>query len=205
MKDLIFDTGLVTYNINGKCEFSFNPTDSAFVEKLFNAFDILDKKQDAYKAVFADADSFETVDADADAMQSYLDENGYAAQSIDETMLAKDASGNELGYAFTVTTSEGYGGDIQITVGIMSDGTVNGISFLSISETAGLGMRAKEPSFYNQFAGQQAEKFYVSKDGGDGQPIDALSGVTITSRAVTGAVNTALGYYQTALGGSGNE
>lgn len=50
MKDLIFDTGLVTYNINGKCEFSFNPTDSAFVEKLFNAFDILDKKQDAYKA-----------------------------------------------------------------------------------------------------------------------------------------------------------
>ena len=82
---------------------------------------------------------------------------------------------------------------------------VNGISFLSISETAGLGMRAKEPSFYNQFAGQQAEKFYVSKDGGDGQPIDALSGATITSRAVTGAVNTALGYYQTALGGSGNE
>ena len=44
-------------------------------------------KQDAYKAVFADADSFETVDVDADAMQSYLDENGYAAQSIDETML----------------------------------------------------------------------------------------------------------------------
>ena len=66
-------------------------------------------------------------------------------------------------------------------------------------------MRAKEPSFYNQFAGQQAEKFYVSKDGGDGQPIDDLSGATITSRAVTGAVNTALGYYQTALGGSGNE
>ena len=50
-----------------------------------------------------------------------------------------------------------------------------------------------------------AEKLYVSKDGGDGQPIDALSGATITSRAVTGAVNTALGYYQTALGGSGNE
>ena len=109
------------------------------------------------------------------------------------------------GYVITVTDKDGYGGDIQITVGIMSDGTVNGISFLSISETAGLGMRAKEPSFYNQFAGQQAEKFYVSKDGGDGQPIDALSGATITSRAVTGAVNTALGYYQTALGGSGNE
>ena len=156
-------------------------------------------KQDAYKAVFADADSFETVDVDADAMQSYLDENGYAAQSIDETMLAKDASGNELGYAFTVTTSEGYGGDIQITVGIMSDGTVNGISFLSISETAGLGMKATEPSFYNQYVNKQADKFVVSKDGGDGEQIDALSGATITSRAVTGAVNAALGYYQNAF------
>lgn len=104
-------------------------------------------KQDAYKAVFADADSFETVDVDADAMQSYLDENGYAAQSIDETMLAKDASGNELGYAFTVTTSEGYGGDIQFAMGIQDDGTLNGISILSIGETAGLGMRANTDAF----------------------------------------------------------
>ena len=55
--------------------------------------------------------------------------------------------GSEAGYVITVTDKDGYGGDIQITVGIMSDGTVNGISFLSISETAGLGMRAKEPSF----------------------------------------------------------
>ena len=124
---------------------------------------------------------------------------------VKDALLTNYVPGEPVGYVITVTDKDGYGGDIQITVGIMSDGTVNGISFLSISETAGLGMRAKEPSFYNQFAGQQAEKFYVSKDGGDGQPIDALSGATITSRAVTGAVNTALGYYQTALGGSGNE
>lgn len=50
MKELNFDTGIVTYNINGKCEFSFNPTDSIFAEKLFSAFDTLDKKQEAYKA-----------------------------------------------------------------------------------------------------------------------------------------------------------
>ena len=120
--------------------------------------------------------------------------------TIDEVCTAGDE-----GYVITTTDKDGFGGNIQITVGIKKDGTINGVSILSISETAGLGMRAKEPSFYNQFAGQQAEKFYVSKDGGDGQPIDALSGATITSRAVTGAVNTALGYYQTALGGSGNE
>ena len=161
-------------------------------------------KQDAYKAVFADADSFETVDVDADAMQSYLDENGYAAQAIDETMLAKDASGNELGYAFTVTTSEGYGGDIQFAMGIQDDGTLNGISILSIGETAGLGMKAKEPSFYEQYVGKNPTKFAVSKDGGDGEQIDALSGATITSRAVTGAVNAALGYYQNAFGQGGN-
>lgn len=50
MKELNFDTGVATYAINGKCELSFNPTDSAFVEKLFTAFETLDKKQDAYKA-----------------------------------------------------------------------------------------------------------------------------------------------------------
>ena len=49
MRELNFDTGLVNYSINGKCEVAFNPTDSAFVEKLFNAFDVLDKKQESYK------------------------------------------------------------------------------------------------------------------------------------------------------------
>lgn len=50
MKDLIINTGVVNYSINGKCEFAFNPTDSVFVEKLFSAFDTLDKKQESYKA-----------------------------------------------------------------------------------------------------------------------------------------------------------
>lgn len=50
MKELVFDTGLVTYSLNGVCEVSFNPTDSAFVKRLFDAFDYLDNKQEAYKA-----------------------------------------------------------------------------------------------------------------------------------------------------------
>lgn len=49
MSELNFETGLVTYNLNGVCEVRFNPTDSDFVERLFNAFDTLDKKQDRYK------------------------------------------------------------------------------------------------------------------------------------------------------------
>ena len=156
-------------------------------------------KQDAYKAVFADADSFETVDVDADAMQSYLDENGYAAQSIDETMLAKDASGNELGYAFTVTTSEGYGGDIQFTVGVRNDGTLNGISLLSISETAGLGMQAGDV-LVPQFADKNAYPYVYTKTGSTADnEIDAISGATITTNAVTNGVNAGMYYFQTML------
>lgn len=50
MPEIKFDTGLVVYDINGQCQVSFNPTDSAFVERLFNTFDTLDQKQEAYKA-----------------------------------------------------------------------------------------------------------------------------------------------------------
>lgn len=50
MKELRFDTGLAAYSLNGAVEVAFNPTDSAFVERLFHTFDALDKKQDAYKA-----------------------------------------------------------------------------------------------------------------------------------------------------------
>lgn len=49
MKDLSFGTGLVAYSLNGACTVSFNPTDTTFVKKLFDAFDYLDSKQEAYK------------------------------------------------------------------------------------------------------------------------------------------------------------
>ena len=50
MKELNFDSGLVAYSLNGKCEVSFNPTDSNFVERMYSAFEDLDKKQESYKA-----------------------------------------------------------------------------------------------------------------------------------------------------------
>ena len=155
------------------------------------------QKQEACQAVYPEADSFEAMDVDQKAAKAAIKKMGTNA-TVDEVYSAV-MDGSEAGYVITVTDKDGYGGDIQITVGIMSDGTVNGISFLSISETAGLGMKATEPSFYNQYVNKQADKFVVSKDGGDGEQIDALSGATITSRAVTGAVNAALGYYQNAF------
>ncbi len=152
-------------------------------------------KKEAWQQVFPEAslDDFEVMDVNADAAKAAADGLGVLA-AVDEVCAVGD-----MGYVVTVTDSEGYGGNIQITVGITSDGTVNGVSILSISETAGLGMRAAEPEFYGQYEGKQTEKFVVSKDGGDGEPIDALSGATITSRAVTGAVNTALAYFNSEL------
>lgn len=55
MKELNFSTGVIEYKINGACTFSFNPTDISFAEKLFNAFDTLDKKQELYRAAVDNA------------------------------------------------------------------------------------------------------------------------------------------------------
>ncbi len=157
-------------------------------------------KQEACQEVFADAASFALIGVETMAVE------GYAQESIDEVMEAKDASGELLGYVITVTTKEGYGGDIQFSIGVRMDGTVNGISILAISETAGLGMRADEV-LKPQFAGKQVEKFVYTKSGATADDqIDAISGATITTNAVTNGVNAGLYYFQTVLGGgSANE
>lgn len=54
-----FETGLKTFTLNDKCEVTFNPTDSAFIEGLFNTFDELDEKQDKYKAEIEKAEKRE--------------------------------------------------------------------------------------------------------------------------------------------------
>ena len=80
----------------------------------------------------------------------------------------------------------GFGGAVDTMVGIDSDGKVTGISVISASsETPGLGARSTEPEFQAQFAGQVGTEVAVAKDGGS---IDALTGATITSRAVSEGV-----------------
>ena len=161
-------------------------------------------KQEAYKTVLADAAEFTVDDTlDAAAAANVLQEAGYTGDDIAGVAKALDASGAVMGYVITVTSHEGYGGDIKISVGILSDGTVKGIEMLEISETAGLGMKADEDEFKNQFKDKQVEKFSYTKSGEDGDDkIDALSGATITTNAVTNAVDSALVYFQNVLGGS---
>ena len=163
-------------------------------------------KQKAYQEVIADADKFEALDGSY--ASDKVAETAKAVLSASATDFSKDdvsevvagiKNGKIIGFVVTVVAHDGYGGDIKFSVGLSTDGTYLGTSILTISETAGLGMKAREPSFYNQYVNKQADKFVVPKDGGDGEQIDALSGATITSRAVTGAVNAALGYYQNAF------
>ena len=131
-----------------------------------------------------------------------VDDHGYTVQTLDEILIAKDASGEALGYVLSITDPEGYGGDISFMMGIRMDGTLNGISILSISETAGLGMNAKTDAFRNQFKDKNVEQFTLTKTGSTADSeIDALSGATITSTAMVNGVNAGLAAFSS-LGGA---
>ena len=162
-------------------------------------------KAEAYEQVFTDAAAFEAVEMDdtlTKTIRDQLDQEGYKAQSIEEVMRAEDQSGETLGYAFTVVTSEGYGGDIQFSMGVQNDGTLNGISILSIGETAGLGMNADTPAFKDQFVGKQVEKLQYTKNGAtQDDEINAISGATVTTNAMTNGVNAGLCAFRVREGG----
>ena len=154
-------------------------------------------KEEAYKEVFADADTFEVITVDETKVKEKLSGEGYNV-TINEAMKVYDKSSNAIGYVLTVTDHEGYGGDIQFAMGVKSDGTVNGISFLTISETAGLGMKAAEEDFMKQFAGKNVKSFRYTKNGASAdEEIDAISGATITTNAVVNGVNAGIYYIGT--------
>ncbi|MDR0884438.1 MAG: RnfABCDGE type electron transport complex subunit G [Oscillospiraceae bacterium] len=103
---------------------------------------------------------------------------------------AEDAQGDALGTVWN-TAATGYGGDITVMTAVSPDGAVLGVEILSLSETPGLGMKAENASFLTQFVAKRMG-IAVSKNAPAGNEIQAITGATITSRAVTLAVNTAL-------------
>lgn len=152
----------------------------------------------AYREVFANAETFEEIAMSPDLLpadlSAHVQQLGYDAD-INAIAGALDASGSLLGYVITVTDHEGYGGDIQFSMGITQNGVLNGISILSISETAGLGMRADEV-LTPQFAGKQITTFSYTKTGAASEDqIDAISGATITTNAVVGGVNAGIAVF----------
>lgn len=103
---------------------------------------------------------------------------------------ALDANGEIIGYV-VVTVQKGYGGDISVMTGVDLEGKVTGVNILSMSETAGLGANASKDSFLKQFVDKIAG-MVVTKNAPAENEIKALTGATITSKAVTDAVNAAI-------------
>ena len=98
-----------------------------------------------------------------------------------------------LGYIITVNSSKGYGGKIRMAVGMDKSFKIKGISFLEINETAGLGMKADTDKFKEQFKDKRVASFSFTKTGSTSDSeIDAISGATITTTAVTNMVNAAI-------------
>ena len=101
-----------------------------------------------------------------------------------------------VGHCVTVT-SKGYGGPVEIVVGLTREGSVRAIQILSQSETPGLGAKAAEPFFFKQFENRERLPLRVVKQTPSApDEIQAISGATITSSAVVAGVNAAVDYWK---------
>lgn len=158
--------------------------------------------QEACSAVFASASSFEEEEYTPDpALAGELSAMGVKVGTV---YRALGNDGALLGYVVESTSNQGYGGNIVLYVGVTLDGTLNDISILEISETPGLGMQAPEvlvPQFHNK----KVDAFVYTKSGAAADnEIDAITSATITTKAVTDAVNGGLKVVHNLLeGGAG--
>ena len=151
--------------------------------------------QAAFLEVVPGAASFETDEAVAAAVEASA--GSYGSVTVTKVLTGVDGSGNTVGYAIAVRNAQSFDGGLALVVGIQADGTVNGISFTELHETAGMGMKCGEPDFMNQFNGVNAEQFTLNKGGASTEDdvIDSVNGASVTSGAVVDAVNAALDFF----------
>ncbi len=127
----------------------------------------------------------------AAAMRAVLPADGYtrvensAAEKLE--LVEEIYAAGDLGWVVMVTPS-GFGGELNMAVGVDKNGAVTGVSIIKMSETSGLGANANRESFRSQYTGKSGS-VALKKQGGE---IDALTGATVTSTAVTKGVNAAL-------------
>ncbi len=146
-------------------------------------------KKAAYQSVFSDYENIEvkTDENLTKAIEAYQPED--TASKITEGVIVSDSDGSVIGMAF-IAASKGYGGDITVSVGLDKDGVITGIDIVSMNETAGLGANCTNEEFKAQYNGKAGEISVTKSDSPADNEISALSGATITSNAVTTAVNT---------------
>lgn len=161
------------------------------------------KIQQTCKEAFQGADSFEEIGVVAS--EEMMAQATTLGVNFDTVFQAKNAEGNVVGYIVSVVSSEGYGGNIGLYVGISQDGTVKGVSILEIAETPGLGMEAGNV-LTPQFADKNVKEFVFTKTGATQEnEVDAISGATVTTEAITNGVNMALSMFWNDLSETGGE
>lgn len=143
--------------------------------------------QAAYKEVVPEADKFNSLTV----------ENGTSGSTEIQRVLEGVSGGDVQGYAIEVHNAQSFDSGLTVVVGIRPDGTVTGLSFTELHETAGMGMRCDEPEFKGQFANVNVNAFTLNKGSAStaDDVIDSVNGASITSGAVVDAVNAALSYF----------
>lgn len=114
--------------------------------------------------------------------------------------------GDVIGYTIK-TSPKGYGGAVEVMVGISTDGKITGVDIGNHSETPGLGSKASEPAFKDQYLdkGVANSLLVVKGSVNNDNEISAISGATITSNGVTSGVNAAMKIYNEKLSGNGDK
>lgn len=161
--------------------------------------------QESYLEVCPDAESFQydsDLDAAVEALAGEIYDSSFGKTYINDVLVGYDASGEIAGYVISVTSGDGFEGDITLSVGLTTDGTVIKIAFTTLNETAGMGMRVDEDAFKSQFEGVSTDAFILNKSGSstEDNEIDSVSGASTSSGAVVNAVNTALAFFAEYIG-----
>lgn len=153
----------------------------------------LEKAEEARGLVMSYAESFEKV------------ENLDLSSSMVKAVYNGIADGNVVGKVFEVEGS-GYGGPIQITVGIDNEGRITGINIGDNTETPGLGQKITREDFLNQFKGISSEKSLkaVKNPSDKEEEIHIASGATVSSEAVVDAVQAAMDLNREIISGKGD-
>ncbi len=147
--------------------------------------------------------SRQALQPEADSFEQLELEEGSGLDSLYEAK----KNGETIGLVATVLT-QGFGGEVEVTAGFNKEAALTGISVggANFAETPGLGAKAKDPAFTDQFQGKTPRLKLIKADGEKGDnTVDAITAATRTSTAVTNAVNTAGEYVKTVLGIGGEE
>ncbi|MGI6123430.1 MAG: RnfABCDGE type electron transport complex subunit G [Acetivibrionales bacterium] len=154
-------------------------------------------EQENLKSAYIDADNFQDPKT-ADLLKS----EGIDAGDAIEKLYIAQKDGKSIGYVVAVSSS-GYGGKIKMLVGIDNDFNIKGVSLISHKETPGLGAKASEPNFTDQFLGKAPEKTFnvVKRVPNDENEIQAITAATVSSKAVTRGIDDAVALIRSMAGG----